>query len=170
MYEYVYKRHGNPLTAKTLSLYWEVNGDPITDDYTPDEISAHELLDLWVKRLDALTSPDVYGPGMVHISWFVAARQDAKFEFAPFQLEKFGDDWLDVYTWPVDTTTRERVNFLALPVEDKLWDDSHNDKGGFIQSATGWKPSPLQPSVHVPTLLAAAGLSSPGGFQPWRSQ
>jgi hypothetical protein len=31
-----------------LSLYWEINGDPITDDYTPDEISAEELWNIWV--------------------------------------------------------------------------------------------------------------------------
>ncbi len=36
----------------------------------------------------------------------------------------------------------------------------HADKGGFIQEATGWKPSPLQPFVNVETLAAACGLRS----------
>jgi hypothetical protein len=30
-------------------------------------------------------------------------------------------------------------------------------EGGFIQEATGWKPSALQPHVYLPTLLHSIG-------------
>src|ERR1051325_2635279 len=33
--------------AIELALRWEVSGDPITDDYSPDEIEASELWSMW---------------------------------------------------------------------------------------------------------------------------
>ena len=51
----------------------------------------------------------------------------------------------------------ERLNWLLLPVEDKLWNAKQANKGGFIQEATGWKPSILQPFVYLPALLKGTG-------------
>jgi hypothetical protein len=55
----------------------------------------------------------------------------------------------------MNADTGERLNLLTLPVVDKLWDHTHADKGGFIQSATGWKPSVLHPFVYLPTLMGS---------------
>jgi hypothetical protein len=65
------------------------------------------------------------------------------------------EDFLTFYSWPEDTKTRALLNWLTLPVVDKRWNNQRGDKGGFIQEATGWKPSILQPFVYLPTLLEA---------------
>jgi hypothetical protein len=146
-----------------LSLYWEINGDPITDDYTPEEISARELWDLWVER---------YGSNVMPIMWMV--HGDAKAEFAPPSLQPQLRDllsrdlksdseegFLAYYPWPVDSATGEHLRWSSLPVEDKLWRPGNATKGGFIQEATGWKPSPLQSHADIKILAMAAGLKQP---------
>jgi hypothetical protein len=42
-------------------------------------------------------------------------------------------------------------------VKDLAWNQTTANKGGFIQEATGWKPSALQPHVYLPTLLHSIG-------------
>ena len=42
-----------------------------------------------------------------------------------------------------------QLNWLTLPVADKLWRPGRPDKGGFIHEMTGRKPAPLQPYLHV---------------------
>jgi len=46
------------------------------------------------------------------------------------------------------------TNGLCIVVH---WNARRGDKGGFIQEATGWKPSILQPFVSVETLAEASG-------------
>ena len=136
----------------SLSAYWEVMGDPISDDYTPNEISARDLLDLWVKRHSSECKD-----GLVPIHWFV--RSDpGKIEGMPFAYDHFRgkyhlEDFLHFYCWPTHVVTGEPLRWLSLPVVDKLWNEQRGDKGGFIQEATGWKPSILQPFVYLPSLL-----------------
>lgn len=65
------------------------------------------------------------------------------------------EDFLTVYAWP-ESAAGERVNFNRLPVRDKLW-QGQADKGGFIQEATGWKPAPLAPVMHVGQVLRRRG-------------
>ncbi len=43
------------------------------------------------------------------------------------------------FTRPKDPETREPLDWLSLPVVDKLWNSQRAHKGGFIQQATGWK-------------------------------
>jgi hypothetical protein len=146
-----------------LSLYWEINGDPITDDYTPDEISAEELWNIWVEH---------YGKDVMPIMWLV--HGEAKAEFAPPslqpQLKDFlpdrvmsddKDGFLAYYPLPVDAATDEPMRWSRLPVEDKLWRPANSCKGGFIQEVTGWKPSPLQSYADIKVLAMAAGLKQP---------
>ncbi|PGH48164.1 hypothetical protein [Streptomyces sp. Ru87] len=57
--------------------------------------------------------------------------------------------------------TGEPLNWLRLPVLDRGWNDTVSSKGGFIQEVTGWKPAPLQTTVDVRQLAAAAGLYAP---------
>lgn len=134
-----------------LVAYWEVDHDPISDNYTPDEISATDLLRQWAKRVR-----NAHPDQMVPIYWFVESREEAKFERMPFQPRHYGldEDSLTNYTWPVDKRTGQRLNWLTLPVVDKLWNKTRCENGGFIQEATGWKPGILQPVVYLPSLLS----------------
>lgn len=141
---------GHNTRTTALHLGWELNGDPISDDWAPTEITAAELMRRWLR-----TNPD-RGTGLVRIYWYVAG--EGIFEHAPFQRSAWPwltQDFLTHYTTPMDPAGRA-VNWARLPVEDKLWTPTRGDKGGFIQSATGWKPSPLQPTVPLALLVDAA--------------
>lgn len=132
-----------------LHLSWEVSGDPITDDYTSDEISAQELWDKWF--------PEYAKDGTAKIYWSVGG--DGTFEAAPFSVHgRPYEHFLSIYTWPVHTDTEEPLNWARLPVRDKVWNRKRADKGGFIQELTGWKPSPFEPVFHAETIAKAAGL------------
>ena len=146
-------RDTNDSWEGTLVAYWEVEGDPISDDYTPDEITARELLDRWAKRCSKR-----HEDGLVPIHWFVQSTDAAKFELMPFAYDHFRGrsspkNFLDYFTWPEDVASGEPLNWLSLVVVDKLWNGQRADKGGFIQQATSWKPSILQPFVYLPSLL-----------------
>lgn len=135
-----------------LVAYWEVALDPISDNYTPSETDAKRLLELWAKR--ALKE---YPNGLIPIHWFVKCVGEGKLELMPFQFKHLSgalrdEDFLIRFSWPIHVETEEPLNWLKLPVVDKLWAEQRADKGGFIQQATGWKPSILQPYVYLPAL------------------
>jgi hypothetical protein len=138
-----------------LEAIWEVSHDPISDDYTPEETEAGELLHMWAEQVR-----EVYPDGLVPIYWFVYSEGQGKFERMPFQRH-LGDaeDFLTYFSWPVSKSTGERLNWLTLPVADKLWNEHRANKGGFIQEATGWKPSILQPYVFLDSLLKGADFA-----------
>lgn len=137
-------RRGQDRGIHTLELEWWLNWDSITDDYYQSEISASELLQMWLKKVD--------GEEDIKISWMVSSVSES----APFTGED--KDFLSYYRWPTHAETGENLNWLTLPVQDKAWNENQADKGGFFQEALGWKPSPLQRTLHLPTLLSAAGL------------
>lgn len=154
-----------------LQLYWEVYCDAVTDDWAPEEIPAEELWRVWLTRNPRDAHAEAFfGPGAMHIWWFVEGP--GIFETAPLQhqvaLRYVTDDFLAHYTVPRHADTGELIQWTRLPVVDKLWRPGRGDKGGFIQEATGWRPSPLQPFVNVRQLAAAAGLFYPanGESQP----
>lgn len=155
----------NPAFTQIGPLYlrWEVWGDPITDDYRPEEIGADELLRMWLKHLPDQGTEATFGAGAVGLNWTVTGEgTSGVFEAAPFQMRlRTHQDFLTYFSWPVSTVTGERVNFNRLPVLDKLWRDGRGDKGGFIQSATGWKPAALQPVMWIGSVMAAASLAGP---------
>lgn len=134
-----------------LVAYWEVALDPISDEYTPREINARELFNQWLKQVKRK-----YTNNLIPIIWGVECREQGKYEFMPFQFSHFKgeprEDFLTFFTWPINSVTGEKLNWLKLPVVDKLWNTRRADKGGFIQEATGWKPAILQPYVYLPTL------------------
>lgn len=150
----VSSRHSDYVWESPLAAYWEVLLDPISDDYTPDEKSAEELLLLWASKVKADEAND-----LVPIYWYV--KGEGQFEYMPFQYEHHPethpDNFLTFHSWPVDVETAEPLNWLSLPVVDKLWRPGSAAKGGFIQEATGWKPSILQPFVFLPSLLRGRG-------------
>ena len=43
-------QQGGARRETALELYWEIDGDPITDDYTPDEADAVNLLGRWARK------------------------------------------------------------------------------------------------------------------------
>lgn len=152
------------LSTGPLYLAWEVWYDPITDDYLLEDASAHELLGAWCDRLPDERTEEHFGPGAVGIGWYIAGK--ALLESAPFQVRRIGhdaEDFLSHFTWPENEATGERLNFNRLSVKDRLWREGRADKGGFIQEATGWKPSALEPVMWAGAVLAAAGLDGP----PW---
>lgn len=128
-----------------LYLDWGVSGTSISDNYTPDEITASELLRLWTAD---------YGTRFPPIYWFIPAVSES----APFQRDKPAwGNFLDYYDWPRHAVTGERLNFNTLPVLDQNW-SIDGEKGGFFQEATGWKPSPLQSDVDLEQVYKAAGI------------
>jgi hypothetical protein len=162
--------------TEELALYAEPCGASITDDYLPEDITAGELWRMWVTEwADEFHKrwPDLYRPGEVHINWFVTRPSiDGIFEGAPHVKDwrthpgtvnagSEQEDFLTHYTHPVHAVTGERLNWLRLPVVDRGWHAKASHKGGFIQQATGWKPSPLQPTMDVRQIGAAAGLYVP---------
>lgn len=159
-------RHGRERTTP-LWLYWEVHGDPITDDYYIDEIDAVDLWREWLRRYPFdERSEALFGIGSFAISWFVEG--DGTFESAPFQDHRVkpDSDFLTHYSVPRNAASGEVLQWSRLPVIDKIWRTSDlpaisATKGGFIQEATGWKPSPLQSYVDVYRLGRLAGLYLP---------
>jgi hypothetical protein len=125
--------------AIELALRWEVSGDPITDDYSPDEIDASEIWAMWRQQ---------YPEDSAEVHWLVVGEHIGA-EFVPFVDRAFSDEnFLTFYTWPVDEDGN-RLRWLDLPVLDKLWREGDAEKGGFIQEFTGWKPSPFQQHMDV---------------------
>jgi len=122
-----------------LDLYWEVEGDSITDDYLPDEISAGEL---WAEWLEKYVSSD----GVARIYWYIEGPN--LFEPAPLSPNHLNKDFYSYFLTPRDSSGRN-INWLQLPVVDKLWNKDKSDKGGFIQEYTGWKPSPFQQTMDA---------------------
>lgn len=133
-----------------LWLYWELDGDPITDDYYQDEISGFELWRLWRKR---------YSEDVMKIYWYVVGP--GVIEAAPgcgFFEDESGrrQDFLSFFTWPIASDTGDLLKWPELPVANKLWRPGSAEKGGFIQEATGWKPGPFQATVDIRLLEAVA--------------
>ncbi|MEU8735249.1 hypothetical protein AB0C68_38520 [Streptomyces tendae] len=170
-------RYGHVQTEE-LVLYAEPNYASITDDYLPDEISATELWRMWVDKVANRAHeqwPDLYRPGEVTILWtlttpavtdiFEAAPHAKQLPPDPELVRLFGphrpEDFLTHYKTPVHAVTGEPVNWLRLPVLDRGWNATAAHRGGFIQEATGWKPSPLQPTMDVVQIGRAAGLYAP---------
>jgi len=133
-----------------LVAYWEVHRDPMSDEYTPAEIGASELFGKWARELKK-ELPD----GLLAIYWSVRTPQRTIQEFMPFQFPHLAlsEDFLTHFTWPVNSNSGDLLNWLCLPVVDKLWNRQQMEKGGFIQQATTWKPSILQPHVYLPSLV-----------------
>ncbi|MFJ9250352.1 hypothetical protein [Streptomyces sp. NPDC101776] len=164
--------------TEELVLYAEPNGAAISDDYLPDEISAGELWRLWADKYANQYHqewPSLYRQGEVLIDWTVAQPMlTGIFERAPYArttpaapelVKLFGDvpneDFLTHYTHPVNADTGERLNWMRLPVLDQGWNETARHRAGFIQEATGWKPSALQQTMDVVQIAKVAGLYVP---------
>jgi hypothetical protein len=136
-----------------IMAYWEIDGSSMSGDHTPEEISPEDLFDLFVEQCNKR------GEDLVPILWLVLYETPTGYgkpEFMPFQSFECEDkNFLTYFTWPKHSATGEPLNWLKVPVLDLYWRPGRVDKGGFIQEATGWKPSIMQPSVSL-RLLAQA--------------
>lgn len=161
MWKFQHRQQGHEIRTE-LELYWEVLGDPISDDYTREEADARQLWRLWLNRSGRGEYDPKLGPGWVPIYWSVQSSggDPGILEYAPYSYaaQRPDRDFLTQFTWPRDDRTGEDVKWPALPVCDKFWNAERADKGGFFQEATGWKPGAYQPLVHIPSLARAAGL------------
>jgi predicted GIY-YIG superfamily endonuclease len=171
-----------------LWLYWEVNCDPISDDYYIDEIDPEELWMNWIQQYPRDEAAEqVFGLGAVSIHWFIegpgvcegAPFEDIRARLIAMRRGRFAwseqeaieyykeNQFLGGYSTPYNADTGEPIKWTQLPVIDKVWRTDrlpkapHASKGGFIQEATGWKPSPLQPFVNIELLARASGLFRP---------
>lgn len=160
--------------TQELALLPEPDGSSISDEYLPGEISAQDLWQMWVdKYADAQheRQPGAYDPGEVRILWTVTTPAGGGvIELSPHSYDSRAtrtgayepsENFGTIYTHPVHAVTGEPLNWLRLRVLDRGWNETVSHKGGFIQEATGWKPSPLQPAMDVRQIGAAAGLYVP---------
>ena len=72
-----------------LRLWWEVAGDPYSDDYSSNEIAAPELFAKWmyyVERENLFCDPP--GVGWLRIAWLVLGADRDLIEFAPLDVLK----------------------------------------------------------------------------------
>ena len=160
LWNFRHVERGHECTAH-LTAVWEADFDSMSDDFDPLEISASSLFMRWARRVSKK-----YTDGLIPISWFVdvSGGNCKTFEFMPFQLVHFPmsveKDFLTFFTWPQNANSGDLLNWFELPIADKLWHSTQAgtgaDKGGFIQEATGWKPSILQPYLYLPSLEKAA--------------
>ena len=148
-------RRSGELWRSHLRANWELVLDPISEDFSADTMSAADLMKLWVGRIGSRG----YRGGLVPIYWYVESQDSRVLESMPFQYEHYTgharEDFLTFFTWPIDTKSKTRLNWLELPVLDKEWNVRQSHKGGFIQEATGWKPAILQPFVFLDSLTEA---------------
>ncbi len=148
-------KDGRRHTNVYLTAVWEASHDSISEGMQPNETSAREILGKWTYRVTR-----EHPNGLIPIYWFVEvmgadlhARVAFPSQFDHSHGQKVRDDFLTRFTWPMDTQTGDFLNWLTLPVKDKLWRPQQADIGGFIQEATRWKPAILQPFLYLPSLL-----------------
>lgn len=135
-----------------LELGWEaVGSDAVADIDDPDEAFRG-----WVGYLQRMGL--VSARGWVPIGWTVASSDSHAISApAPFQTSSAvccsldGEDFLTRFTWPVDAAG-QHLNFLRLPMEP--------GRSAFITEVTGFAPGPLQPALHLPTLVEMAERES----------
>ena len=82
----------------TLAARYEIDLSAMSDDYTPDEISAEELLKRWAGN--ALES---HPTGIIPILWYV--RGDGIFESLPGVIQLSKADFLTHFTHPIRVDT-----------------------------------------------------------------
>lgn len=140
-------RKRGPLQTRTteLVLWWELDYDSITDDYLPGEADCFELFDEWERQLRRRGR----GPDLP-VWWFVIGPNIC--EHAGGHGAGDAEGFTSHY-YLGDAAGNYQMEVDVLPVAAKRWTtDTLGDKGGFVQEATGWQPSPLQHSVSLDLL------------------
>ncbi len=81
----------------------------------------------------------------VPIYWSIKGPGTA--ETAPFQHPDYRQTFLTDFTWPVDRTTGEKIDWFTLPV--------NNDRFPGFADALGWIPGALQPFAPLRSIMAS---------------
>jgi hypothetical protein len=139
-------------TVGEFELVYEVELDPISDDYYWDDVDPKQLFNSWVKQVERKHGTD----GFVPIYWFVSGPclfESAHLEQHGYESPRGG--FLSYYREPVDANGRT-IPLDELPVQAKKWSAKQCDKGGFLPVATGWTPSAFQHEVSIQMLKSKA--------------
>lgn len=127
----------NGKTGVALYLRWEVEYAHISEGQTPKKTDAFTLFDRWVNLVR----------GVASIAWCLETKGGAFVAGAPT---------LNDHT-PTSSVDGQPINYARLGVVHKFWYPGNASQGGgFIRQATGWTPSPFQPSVSVDFLRVCA--------------
>jgi hypothetical protein len=133
---------GHPRVGHMCAGY-ELWYDPITDDYSPNDISARDLYQQWRKHV----VNSRYGD-LIPIIWFVSGP--GIFESHPiYQHVDNRNGYDDHFTEP-QRTDGQQFDWDDLPIIRKRWNT--NDKvvkGGFVEELTGWRPQSHQMWVSL---------------------
>lgn len=136
---HVTSRRSGQTKRQELVLYYELNGDPMSDAYDQN-CDSDLLFDMWMQK---------YGQGdRVDIWWFVMGRHMVESAERRFEGDRCYDDY---YFLPANRHG-EPIEICHLPVVRK----DHRDKGGFISVVTRWQPAPMQQSVDTALLRKLA--------------
>jgi len=146
-----------------LHLYGELDCSGVVGDY--DHLDGEGQLAVYLEYLEE-NYPQWLEDDEVPILWSVRGRSVSA--FAPFQVGKFAleavggpmDDFLSDFTWPVDRSTREDLDFFKLPVRI--------DRFPEFAEALDWMPSPLQPTCPLRSILDSreCRVRRPLGWRP----
>lgn len=155
LWEVVNRRSHNTRNS-TLWLTYEIRMTSCVDEL--DGYSGMEQLRHWLHRLGQTENNEV------PILWFIEGDAGI-FELAPFQTHPHIDDddghFLTHYYWPERVVPidqdGERVDFFSLPVKQDRYPE--------FEKALDWRPSPLQPTMPLKSLVASRRLS--GAWQWW---
>lgn len=129
-----------------LVLYPELDCSAMVDDVW--ELDGQGQFEEYVQYLER-THREWLDADAVPIIWSV--RSDLAigiFESAPFTTWGDNAPWgnfLTHYTWPVDATNGEPLDWYALPVV--------NDRFPEFAKALAWTPSPLQPTCPLASIV-----------------
>ena len=135
------------LTGQFLARYEVSHADTLLD-FEP-ELDAGDAFDRWAKKVLENNSS-----GLVKLDWLVEMpEQDFKPEFFPGQYEQEGSDFLTYFSNPINEQTGQLLDWGTVPVKKLRWNKKQKDAGGFIEEATGWKPSLLQSHIDVYFLM-----------------
>ncbi|WP_208865611.1 hypothetical protein [Streptomyces viridochromogenes] len=174
---WIFRSKNGYVHTEELALSWLVGrAGPICEDPSAEGQPADVLWRYWAKDANHYHErwPEAFRPGEVHISWRVVSPtpDSGVFEGAPYtrdprhlprqsQVDEEQDDFLAHYSFPTHAVSGERLNWLRLPVLDRAWREDREDVGGFVQEASGWKPSPLQLAMDVVQVARCSGLWTP---------
>jgi hypothetical protein len=126
-----------------MCAHYELWYDPITDDYSPQDISARDLYQQWRKHV----VNSRYGD-FIPIIWFVSGP--GIFESHPLYEHDYKQDGYDDHFTEPQRTDGQHFDWDDLPIIRKRWNT--NDKvvkGGFVEELTGWRPQSHQMWVSL---------------------
>lgn len=148
-------RHASPIEfRKDLWLYPELDCSAMVGDLAEED--GHAQFDAYVTYLQR-HHPEWLAADAVPILWMV--KGPSFIEFAPCETYlSWKQDFLTHFTWPVDATTGEPLDWFALPVI--------NDRFPKFAKALAWTPSPFQQTCPLASILASRNGIAPNRRKP----